>query len=189
VTGTAAKVVVKDDRGKLAFMRRNVHAAARMPSVVTLASRIVRPFRPDDWRTQVTELHRFVRDGVRYETDPDRREQLADPRASVVRGFGDCDDKASALCALGRALGLDCDIWPIWKGTNDDGTPRLGHVQAAFRWPGTERMRNAHDGGEVLDGPPGAGWLIADPTVRGAEVGANPLELPRNPDTGKLPLA
>jgi transglutaminase-like putative cysteine protease len=177
------RVVVDGERGKLAFMRRNVHRAAVMPSVVTLASRIVRPFRPDDWRGQVSELHRFVRDGVRYERDPDQREQLADPRASVVRGYGDCDDKASALCALGRALGIDCDIWPVWKGTT------LAHVQAAFRWPGSERLRQAHDGDEVLDGPPGRGWLIADPTVRGAEVGANPLELPRNPDTGKPALA
>lgn len=183
MTGTPTKVLVMDDRGKLAFMRRNMHNASRMPSVVQLASRIVRPHRPDDYRGQVTELHRFVRDGIRYESDPDRREQLADPRASVVRGFGDCDDKATVLCALGRALGLDCDIWPIWKGNV------LQHVQSAFRWPGSERSQYAHDGDEVVDGPPGKGWLIGDPTVRGAEVGANPLELPRNPETGKLALA
>jgi transglutaminase-like putative cysteine protease len=177
------RIVVPDERGKLAFMRRNVHRAAVLPSVVTLASRLVRPFAPDDWRKQVTELHHFVRDGVRYERDPDQREQLADPRASIVRGFGDCDDKASALAALLRSLGIDADLWPIWKGTE------LAHVQTAVRWPGSERLATAHDGAEVLDGPPGRGWLVADPTVRGAEVGADPLELPRNPETGRLPLA
>ncbi|HMG13331.1 MAG TPA: hypothetical protein VK571_09155 [Gemmatimonadaceae bacterium] len=177
------RVAVQDDRAKLRFMRQNAHRAARRPNVVEVASRIVRPFRPDDYRAQASELHRFVRDGIRYQRDPDRREQLADPRASIWRGFGDCDDKAADAMALSNAVGLDADIWPVWKGD------MLAHVQWATRWPGSERLPQSRDGGEVLDGPPGKGWLVSDPTIAGAELGVDPQFLPRNPETGKLPLS
>lgn len=177
------RIGVDDDRAKLAFMRTNVHHVARSPKLAELASRIVRPYRPDDWRQQATQLFRFVRDGVRYQRDPDKREQLADPRATLWRGYDDCDGKASALVALLNAIGIDADVWPVWRGD------QLVHVQAAVRWPGTEKLRNAHNGDEVIDGPEGLGWLVSDPTIRGAEIGANPALLPRNPDTGRLPLA
>jgi transglutaminase-like putative cysteine protease len=176
-------VTVSGDRAKLAFMRRNTHKVARRPLIVQTASNIVRPFRPDDWRRQASELFHFVRDGVRFQRDPDRREQLADPRASLVRAFGDCDDKTSALTALELALGIEADIWPVWKGDE------LVHVQNAVRWPGSERLSNAHDGAEVLDGPPGGGWIVSDPTIAGAELGSDPRLVPRNPETGKLPLS
>jgi hypothetical protein len=62
-------------------------------------------------------------------------------------------------------------------------------VQAAVRWPGSERLSNARDGASVLDGPPGAGWIVSDPTIRGTELGTDPILVPRNPETGKLPLS
>lgn len=177
------RVAVADDRAKLAFMRQNAHEGARQQPIVRLASNLVRPFRADDWRAQATTLHRFVRDGIRYQRDPDRREQLADPRASIRRGYGDCDDKVAAFVSLCLALGLDADVWPVWRGDE------LTHVQGAVRWPGSERLPNAHDGAEVQDGPPGKGWIISDQTIRGAELGTDPRSLPRNPETGRLPLS
>jgi transglutaminase-like putative cysteine protease len=177
------RLVVDGDRAKLRFMRQNAHRAARRPNVVELASTLVRPFRPDAWRQQASELHRWVRDGVRYQRDPDKREQLADPRASIARAFGDCDDKASVSTALANALGIDADIWPVWKGD------MLAHVQSAVRWPGSERLSQSRDGAEVLDGPPGKGWIVSDPTIAGAELGVDPQTIPANPETGKKPLS
>jgi hypothetical protein len=177
------RIVVADDRQKLAFMRANAHRVARSPHIVELASQLVRPFRPDDWRRQASELFRFVRDGIRFQRDPDRREQLADPRATLRRAYDDCDGKAGLLVALMLALGMDAAIWPVWKGDE------LVHVQAAVRWPGSERLSNARDGASVLDGPPGAGWIVSDPTIRGTELGTDPILVPRNPETGKLPLS
>lgn len=176
------------DRAKLAFMRRNVHQGSRRPLTVEIASRLVRPFRPDEWRRQCAEIFRFVRDGVRYERDPDRREQLADPRASLVRGYGDCDDKAADVAALCNAIGIEADIWPVWKNEASDD-PELTHVQVATRWPGSSRLPAAREGSSVLDGPPGGGWIVSDPTIRGAELGVDPATLPRNPETGRLPLS
>ena len=176
-------IAVADDRAKLAVMRENAHRGARKQATVQVASNIVRPFRPDDWRGQARELHRFARDGIRYQRDPDRREQLADVGASVTRGYGDCDDKATDYMALGRSVGLDVEIWPVWHGDE------LAHVQTATRWPGSERLPNAHDGREVQDGPPGKGWLVSDPTIKGAELGVDPQFMPRNPETGRLPLS
>jgi len=164
-------------------MRRNAHQGARRRNIVELASQIVRPFRADDWRARAREIHRFVRDGVRYQHDPDRREQLADPRATLWRGYDDCDGKATSSMALMNAVGIEADIWPLWKGDT------LAHVQNAVRWPGSERLPQARDGGTVLDGPPGKGWIVSDPTIAGADLGVDPALLPRNPETGKLPLA
>lgn len=176
-------VTVSDDRAKLAFMRRNAHRVARSPLIVQVASNLVRPFRPDDWHRQASELFHFVRDGIRFQRDPDRREQLADPRATLMRAFDDCDGKADVLAALELAIGMEGDIWPVWRGDE------LIHVQNGVRWPGSERLAYAHDGAEVLDGPPGKGWIVSDPTIAGTELGSDPRLVPRNPETGKLPLS
>jgi len=175
------RVYVKDDRDKLQFMRAQAHELARVPSVVELASRLVRPYRADDWRRQAEALHAWVRDGIRYQRDPDKREQLASPATSLRRGRGDCDDKVTAFVSLANALGMDADFWPVWQGDV------LAHVQTAIRWPGSDRSPLAQVG-EQLDAPPGK-WIVSDPTIRGAALGVDPGRLPRNPETGRLPLS
>ncbi len=175
------RVVVKDDRDKLRFMREGAHRDARLPLIVETASRLVRPYKADDWRSQAQALHRFVRDGIRYQRDPDRREQLADARVPLTRGYGDCDDKVRLFVALANALGIEADTWPVWTGDV------LKHVQTAIRWPGSERLPFARSSTQ-LDGPPGSGWVVSDPTIAGAELGVDPLRLPRN-EVGRLPLA
>lgn len=177
------KIEVRDDRGKLAFMRLNAHRAATKPLVVETASNLVRPFRPDDWRRRANALFHFVRDGVHYQRDPDRRENLADVRVDLTRGFGDCDNKAADLMALALSVGFEADLWPVWRGDE------LAHLQTALRWPGSERFANAHNGDEVLDGPDGGGWIVGDTTIAGAELGTDPSTVPRNPETGRLPLS
>jgi len=185
----AERVVVQSDREKLSYMRRKAHEAARKPEIVELATRLVRPFRADDWRGRVNAVYRFVRDGIRYQRDPGRREQLADPRVPLeLTGVGDCDDKIAAFVALLGAVGIEADFWPLWKHEQSDD-PELAHVQGGARWPGSERLPGARSGAEVLDGPPGAGWIVSDPTIAGAELGVDPRTLPKNPDTGAAPLS
>lgn len=177
------RVLVDNDRAKLRYMRRKAAEAARDPWIVDLASRLTRPYPADAWRDRVNAIFRFVRDGMRYQRDPGRREQIAHPRVSLERGYGDCDDKTMAFVALCRAIGIEADAWPLWKGDE------LVHVQQAARWPGSERLTNAQSGAEVLDGPAGAGWIVSDATIAGAELGQDARLVPRNPETGKLPLA
>ena len=187
---TRERIEVAGDREKLGFMRANANRAAVAPSIVELASNIVRPYRPDDWAAQATALHRFVRDGIRYQRDPNRREQLADPRVALGRGYGDCDDKVAAFVALAQALGMEADFWPVWKpGTEATPDPVLDHVQGAVRWPGSSRRADATSGVETLDAPIGSGWVISDQTIAGAELGQDPRGIARNPETGKLPLS
>lgn len=176
-------IAVDSDNEKLAFMRRNAHRAATRPLVVETASNLVRPYRPDDWRRRANALFHFVRDGVHFQRDPDRRENLTDPRLDLVRGFGDCDNKASVFMALALAVGMEADIWPVWNGDV------FTHAQGAIRWPGSERFANARDGASVVDGPPGDGWIVGDLTIAGAELGSDPRLVPRNPETGRLPLS
>lgn len=177
------RVLVRDDRDKLRFMRAKATAGARARMIVALASRLTRPFAADDYRARADALFRFVRDGVRYQRDPARREQIADAEVTLERGYGDCDDKAILFAALAGAVGLEADVWPLWKGDF------LAHVQEAVRWPGSERVPGARAGSDTLDGPPGAGWLVSDATIAGAALGQDPRTVAVNPETGKLPLA
>lgn len=189
--GELRRVAVSGDREKLAFMRANIDAGATDPQLVELASTLARPFRADDWRGRAQVLHRFVRDGIRYQRDPNRREQIADPLVTLRRGYDDCDGKVALFVSLARALGLDADIWPVWRpGSEGTSDPELEHVQSAVRWPRSAQGATlTHDGADVLDAPPGRGWLVSDPTIAGAELGVDPRVLPKNPDTGKPALA
>lgn len=162
-----------NDREKLAFMRQGAERDAVQTPVVELATRLVRGFPADDWAKQVREIVRFVRDGIRYQHDPARRELLASATTTLNRGVDDCDGKARTAVALARALGIDAQIWPVWRG------PVLAHVQSAFRWPGSQRYPGARSDG----------WVIADTTVKGCELGDNPFDKPRNPTTGGIPLS
>lgn len=188
------RVALDGDREKLRFMRMNIDRAATAPAIVELASNLVRPFRPDDWAAQASALHRFVRDGIRYQRDPNRREQLADPRVTLGRGYDDCDGKVAVFVALARALGMEADIWPVWEpGTEETPDPVLDHVQGAVRWPASERYRPsvgvALEPVDTLDAPSGRGWVISDQTIAGAELGQDPRGVARNPETGRLPLS
>ncbi len=162
----------RDDREKLAAMIAGAEADGQKGPIRELALRLTRAKAADDWRGQIQELHRFVRDGIRYVHDPNRREQLADALTVLSRGADDCDGKARLLAALGLSLGIETKIWPKWKGS------RLVHVQVAFKAPGSEKWPGAR----------ADGWVIADPTIKGAELGEDPLSKPRNPGTGQLPL-
>lgn len=173
MTGLAHSLVTfGDDREKLNFMRELADEYSRHPAIVELAQRLTRRIRePFD---QVATLHRFVRDGIRYERDPNRREQLATPTAVLAKGYDDCDGKVVLCCSLVRAIGIDDEPHPLWLADI------LRHVQHRARWPGSERAPVA------LRAP--GGWIRGELTIRGAEFGQNPYELPRDPQTGKLPV-
>jgi len=172
------------DRDKLAWMRRRAGAAARNPAIVALVTRLTRAARADDYLARCEQIHRFVRDGITYVRDPGRKEQLAHPVVALQRGAGDCDDKVLLCVALARAIGIDADVWPIWASPE-----YMKHVQWACRWPGSRRHPRARQSAE-LDGPAGDDWIVGDPTIRGAELGDEPLrDIASAPDTGLLPLA
>lgn len=163
----------RDDLTKLKWMQHDAETEARDPLVVNTASQLVHDLRPDDWSTQAQRIHRWVRDNIRYQHDPANLEELAPVRMVLTRRWDDCDGKARTAVAMARALGMEAKVWPMWRG------PVLVHVQAAYRWPGS-----AH-----YPGADSRGWVVGDPTIAGAELGQDPRTVPRNPETGRLPLA
>lgn len=175
----------KLELAKLQTLRDMARSDAVDPIVVNLAARLARPHKPDDWKGIAEEVHHFVRDGIRFQRDPDRREEFASSAVVIQRGWDDCDGKAKLAVALLRALGMDADVWPIW---NDEG--ELAHVQYIVRWPGSVRYPG-HRNGWVTGEPnlDASGAIRAETTVAGVELGVNPYTMRRNPETGKLPLA
>ncbi|SRR6266545_2762709 len=157
---------------KLAKLRRQASADARDPEIVRFASALARPYRADDWLGISRTVYRWVRDGIRYQHDPDLQEEFAPSSEILSRGWDDCDGKAKLCVALLRALGLDAEVHPVWRG------PYLAHVQVRVRFPGSESIR-----GHVK------GWLIGDLTIANAELGQSPFAIASNAQTGKLPLA
>lgn len=157
---------------KFNMLQSLAHRDAIDPVVVAFASKLAAPHAPDDWHGIAREIFAFVRDGIRYQHDPDRREELAPARLVLARGWDDCDGKARLAVALMRAVGLDAQIVPLWR------RGQLAHVSIRVRFPGSERAA-----GNV------AGWLPGELTIRGAELGDNPRRIAPNPQTGKLPLS
>ena len=60
---------------------------------------------PKDWIGEIRELHRFVRDDVRYLMDPTDVELVQDADSTLRLRVGDCDDKSTLLCAMLESIG------------------------------------------------------------------------------------
>lgn len=146
---------------------------AQDPIVVNQASLLARPYRPDDWSGIANEVHRWVRDGIRFQRDPDRVEEFAPSSTVLRRRWDDCDGKSKLAVALLRSLGMDADIQPVW-----DSDGYLAHVQYKVRWPGSQSYPGSKHG-----------WVVGETTIDTAELGQDPHSVPLNHDTGRLPLS
>ncbi|MBX3128402.1 MAG: transglutaminase family protein [Polyangiaceae bacterium] len=164
-----------NDTEKFNFLAAVGESFGRHPELVDLAHRLAGHLRPDDYVGRATQIHRFVRDGIKYQRDPGQVEQLADPISVLQRGYDDCDGKVVLAVALMRALGLEAEPHGLWQGDV------LKHVQYRVRWPGSG------DAPFELRAP--GGWVRGEVTIRGAELGQDPYSVPRDPETGRLPLA
>lgn len=60
---------------------------------------------PRDWNGEISALHAFVRDHIRYVRDPVDLELVQTPEVTLNLGYGDCDDKSTLLSALLQATG------------------------------------------------------------------------------------
>jgi hypothetical protein len=159
-------------RAKFRALCEQTAADAVDPQVVRMASWLTRVFAPDDYLARAREIYRFTRDGIRYQHDPDKREEFAPSATILERRWDDCDGKAKVAVAMMRAVGLDAQIWPVWRGGF------LAHAQIRVRFPGSTQIAGSR-----------GGWIYADPTIRGAELTQPPQAVASNPDTGRLPLS
>jgi len=121
-------------------------------------------------------LHRFCRDAIHYRTDKTHtwrnggqtKEEFADPDVILARGYDDCDGKSRTFVAIGRAMGLECRIVPVFRHLGQDRA--FVHVQAECRWPGSEEFPLAEPDG----------WVLAELILRDCQLGQDPDSVPRD---------
>ena len=66
---------------------------------------LTRNLNQKDWLGEVKNLHRFVRDHIRYIRDIRDVETVAFPEITLELGQGDCDDKSVLLASLLESIG------------------------------------------------------------------------------------
>ncbi|MBW3003219.1 transglutaminase-like domain-containing protein [Candidatus Woesearchaeota archaeon] len=59
---------------------------------------------------QIKALVYFVRDRIDYVSDPEYREYIQTPEATLYSGAGDCEDKSVLLVGLLKAIGVNAEI-------------------------------------------------------------------------------
>lgn len=180
---TSRKVFFKNDLEKLRWMNDGAARDAAHSEIQKLALQLVANVKPDDYAGMCAQIQNYVRDGIRYTHDPNRREKLMTAWDTLKRGADDCDGKARVAAALARAVGLEAVVWPKWRG------PVLAHVQWAARYPGSARDPRAQLPAHGLSHPPTKEWIVGEVTIKGCAFGDDPARVGINPDTGKLPLA
>jgi transglutaminase-like putative cysteine protease len=66
---------------------------------------LVRGIPERHWVGEVSALHGFVRDQIRYTQDVDDYETVQSPEKTLQYMAGDCDDKATLLAGLLKSIG------------------------------------------------------------------------------------
>lgn len=86
-------------------MARLVREAKRDYSIRAKALALLENIPQKAWGAEISALHAFVRDGVRYVKDVNGIETLQTPIKTLEIRQGDCDDKSTLLAALLESVG------------------------------------------------------------------------------------
>lgn len=86
-------------------MRRLVMQSKTDPAIIQAAISVIYLQPEKDSYSEARALFEYVRDHVRYVRDVHGFETLADPRLTLRRMVGDCDDQATLLAALLESVG------------------------------------------------------------------------------------
>lgn len=175
----------------LQAMARMIDVWSIQPQLVDLARSIVCDVPAHDAFGECIAIEAWVRDHIRYTTDPLGAEWVQDPAATLQCGHGDCDDMAvlagSLLACVGHAA-IPCAVtWIgqdrpthaiVWDTSCDQACdpvapvgpwPPAGFAVCAFRWPSFP-----HVGLPVLCDPVGLDWDRPDQDIWwGQEMGAD----------------
>lgn len=156
------------DRGTaqtLGIMRALAHNGSRELEVRAAAIEAIRRagVAPHDHLGEVRALYSYVRDGIHFVNDIAGVETLQGPRATLELGAGDCDDKATLLSGLLRAVGIPTSFRVVAVNRRDPS--KFSHVYVVAHVGG----RNIPLDPTYARTPPG--WEIPSP-YRMAEVPA-----------------
>jgi transglutaminase-like putative cysteine protease len=161
------RIVWDDATQKSQWIDGMAYTDAKLPLVRELGTRFARSRDPNDIEGVVRDLHRFVRDSVRYIPDPSY-EEISDSQTILENGYGDCDDKARLFVALCRSVGIDSRIRPIF---DDEGY--FYHVQAEAKWPGSARFRGRNAAAQAQPN----GWILCELILKNCELGQAPATM------------
>lgn len=124
--------LLSGDRGThqtLAIMRRlALEGAAQLEvreSAIGIVHGAAAPHHPIQ---ELGALYRWVRDQIRFTSDPVGIEHLQSPRYTLHVRAGDCDDRATLLAALARSIGLAADLRFRAIGADPMIPGRFSHV-------------------------------------------------------------
>lgn len=118
-------------------MRRLAQDGARQVVVREAAIRIVRDEGAEhDPLAQLAALFRFVRDRIFFVGDVAGVETLQSPRYTLSVQAGDCDDRATLLVALARAIGIPADFRFKVIAANPRARGAFSHVFVVARLAG-----------------------------------------------------
>lgn len=115
-------------RETLRIMRSLAHQGATQLEVRETAITALRAAgaRPHDRLGELAALHNFVRDQIRFTRDPHGIETLQGPRYTLKVKAGDCDDRATLLAAMAKAIGIPTRFKAIGADPRRPG--RFSHV-------------------------------------------------------------
>lgn len=86
-------------------MRSLVENAKHSAPIIDAAVSIIYLTPQKDQLAEACAIFDYVRDSIRYVRDVFGTETLADPRTTLLRKVGDCDDQSTLLAALLEAVG------------------------------------------------------------------------------------
>lgn len=89
----------------LQVMRLYVNEGRRNLTVREAAANAVWMVPAKDGLSEVRAIFEFVRDTIRYMSDPVDVESVAAPDKTLLLKYGDCDDQVVLLCALFESVG------------------------------------------------------------------------------------
>jgi len=135
----------------IALMRELVDDALRDPSIIRLASDIVRSAPAFDDYAEANALYEWVRHNIRFTKDPVNKEKLYPPAELLKIRSGDCDDISMLLATLLMAVGYPARLMTIAAGGSAD---QFSHVYVEA---------------EIL-----GQWIAVDPARADSEFGVPP---------------
>lgn len=148
-------------RQTLGIMRKLALEGASHPIVRNVAVTILREARAPagDYEAEARAVFRWVADRIRYTRDILDVETLQSPWVTLAQGAGDCDDKATLLVALLRAVGCGFPLKFRAIGTDQAKPDQFRHVYVVAT---IDKRRVPLDA--TREGAP-AGWEFPRPTV------------------------
>jgi Transglutaminase-like superfamily len=131
----AAEPLLNGDPGvaqTIAVMRQLVDEALRDPSIIRLATDIVRHVAAFDDLAEANALYEWVRRNIRFTKDPVNKEKLYPPAELLKIRAGDCDDISMLLATLLMAVGYPARLMTIAAPNSPDS---FSHVYVEAEIP------------------------------------------------------